>query len=83
MLEEYMLKIYDWLSPLSEEFQKKQSNTYNFKSRQDGTGKWLLATDEFTDWFGGKSKKLWCRGIRIDPFLFQSPSIHDLNLLLS
>lgn len=72
MLDDLISKIYEWLSPLSKEFHKKQSNTYNFKSRQDGTGKWLLATDEFTDWFSGRGKKLWCRGIRIDPLLFKT-----------
>lgn len=66
-LEDYISKIYEWLSPLSEEFRKKQLSTYNFRSRQDGTGNWLLATDEFTDWLSGRTKQLWCRGIRIDP----------------
>lgn len=73
LIEDYISKVYEWLSPLSEEFQKKQWNTYNFKSRQDGTGKWLLATNEFNDWFSNRKKMLWCRGIRIDPFISANP----------
>lgn len=64
--DDYLFKVYSWLSPLAGTFEKKQLDTFNIKGRQDGTGKWLLSTKEFNEWFHGTGKTLWCPGIRID-----------------
>ena len=53
--------IADWLSPLN--FWTKQNDT--FDRRQEGTGKWLLDSDEFRDWLSGTGNTLWCPGIRM------------------
>lgn len=52
---------------------KKQLDTFNIKGRQDGTGNWLLGTEEFDDWLHGMGKTLWCPGIRTA--LFLAPSV--------
>jgi hypothetical protein len=65
--DEYFLKVCNWLSPLSGEFEKKQLDTFNLKGRQDGIGNWLVETNEFKDWLNGTGKPLWCRGSRMFP----------------
>lgn len=52
--------IIDWLSDF--DFRKKQSDV--FEKRTDGTGQWLLESQEFKGWLVGNSETLWCPGIR-------------------
>ncbi|KAH0543788.1 hypothetical protein FGG08_001970 [Glutinoglossum americanum] len=51
--------IVKWLSPLN--FWTKQNDT--FGRRQEGTGEWLLETDEFKKWLDGTERILWCPGL--------------------
>ena len=70
---EYHLKVFRWFSPLAGVFERKQRDTFNLKARQDGIGKWLLKTKEFTNWLVGDGEILWCPGKRNVPvpiFLF-------------
>lgn len=44
-------------------FQKKQRDVYARHS--EGTGKWILESDEFQQWFkGDQNSTLWCYGNR-------------------
>jgi hypothetical protein len=52
--------IADWLSPLN--FKARQSEV--FSRRQEGSGQWLLKSQEFKDWVDGTQMGLWCPGIR-------------------
>lgn len=54
-------KIVEWLSHLN--FWTKQRDALN--SRFEGTGSWLLETEQFKDWLDGTKRKLWCPGIRM------------------
>jgi hypothetical protein len=54
------LTIAEWLSSL--DFKEKQSDI--FEKRADGTGQWLLESAPFQDWLEGKSRILWCSGMR-------------------
>ncbi|THW70199.1 hypothetical protein D6D19_07968, partial [Aureobasidium pullulans] len=48
-----------WLSP--QNFEHKQSET--FKTKHQGTGDWLLQTEEFSNWEKATtSQLLWCHG---------------------
>ncbi|KAH0538579.1 hypothetical protein FGG08_004829 [Glutinoglossum americanum] len=62
-LDEHLLKIYDWLSPLTGEFEKKQLDVFNLKGRQDGAGNRLVETDEFKNWLNGTGETMWCPGL--------------------
>lgn len=53
--------IIDWLSPL--DFWTKQDDIFN--RHQEGTGQWLLYSDEFRNWLSGTGNTLWCPGIRM------------------
>ena len=59
-----MQKMYDWLSPLLTEFQRKQFDTFNIQNRQDGTAHWFLEATEFKRWLIHSGATLWCPGIR-------------------
>lgn len=61
---EYCRKMYDWLSPLTANFQKKQLDTYNTQGRQDAAAQSLLETTEFRYWLSRSGETLWCPGIR-------------------
>lgn len=61
---DHMRRVYDWLSPLTTEFQRKQQDTFNIQSRQDGTAQWFLEASEFKTWLSGSGSTLWCPGIR-------------------
>lgn len=61
---EYCRKVYDWLSPLTVEFQKKHLDTFNTQGRQDATAQSLLKTTEFRHWLSRSGETLWCPGIR-------------------
>lgn len=52
--------IVDWLSSLN--FKVTQRDI--FEQRTEGTGQWLLDSQEFKGWIVGNSKTLWCHGIR-------------------
>ncbi|KAL8841013.1 MAG: hypothetical protein Q9176_003585 [Flavoplaca citrina] len=52
-------KILEWFSPLN--FSMTQQDL--FKSREDGTGQWLIDSPTFQDWFSGEHHTLCCTGI--------------------
>ncbi|RDW56499.1 hypothetical protein BP5796_13140 [Coleophoma crateriformis] len=60
--ETKLREIYDWLSPLTGIFEKKQQDIFNLQSRQDGLGKWLQGTEEFQQWLDGTGERLCCYG---------------------
>lgn len=62
--DEYCRKVYDWLSPLTIEFQKKHLDTFNTQGRQDAAAQSLLETTEFRTWLRKSGGTLWCPGIR-------------------
>lgn len=66
--------IIDWLSPLN----FKLIHSEIFQNREDGTGQWMLESQEFINWRDGRSKTLWCPGIREISLLFDIRSF-DLN----
>jgi Cdc6-like AAA superfamily ATPase len=51
--------ILDWLTPIS--YVTQQSDFLS--RRQEGTGQWLLETDEFQQWMAERKKTLFCPGI--------------------
>lgn len=51
--------ILDWLTTV--DYGSQQSDFIS--RRQEGTGEWLLCTDEFTTWLNQKNKTLFCSGI--------------------
>ena len=53
------LKILNWLTPI--DYGPQQSDF--IQKRQEGTGTWLLHTNEFKTWFQQKEKTLFCPGI--------------------
>lgn len=54
------IEILDWLSPIN--FFLRQADIS--RTRQAGTGEWLLADSRFRKWESGTEGALWCRGIR-------------------
>ncbi|GKT62454.1 ankyrin repeat protein [Colletotrichum tofieldiae] len=52
-------KILDWLT--TTEYGPQQSDAYSRK--QEGTGKWLLASDQFNKWTAEQGKTLLCPGM--------------------
>ena len=61
VIDKESLDIVAWLSPLH--FETKQKDV--FSKHQEGTGKWMLDSKEFSDWFSGSGRTLWCPGIRM------------------
>lgn len=57
-------KLYQWLSPLTAEFQKKHLDTFNLQGRQDAAAQSLLETTQFKHWLNTSGETLWCPGIR-------------------
>jgi NACHT domain len=57
--DEETQKVLSWLSPLN--FFAQQSDI--IERRQDGTGLWLLESEEFKKWFYGTRQTLFCPGI--------------------
>ncbi|KAI9766614.1 MAG: hypothetical protein M1840_006425 [Geoglossum simile] len=53
------LEILNWLTPI--DYSPQQSDF--IKRRQEGTGTWLLHTDEFNIWLNQENKTLYCSGI--------------------
>ncbi|KAJ7676953.1 ankyrin repeat-containing domain protein [Mycena polygramma] len=52
-------RILDWISPSN--FFQRQADI--FSTWQPGTGEWLLADSQFTDWENSCGEVLWCRGM--------------------
>ncbi|KAJ7218764.1 ankyrin repeat-containing domain protein [Mycena rebaudengoi] len=52
-------KIIDWLSPLN--FFARHTNI--FRTRQEGTGRWLLEDPRFRIWLLSPGEIIWCSGI--------------------
>lgn len=63
--DETATRIYDWLSPLAGEFERKQQEMYNTGERQDGMARWLFNTAEFKVWLKEIGQTLWCIGMRM------------------
>ncbi|KAL9070376.1 MAG: hypothetical protein Q9161_004935 [Pseudevernia consocians] len=61
---DYCRKVYDWLSPLTVEFQKKHLDTFNTQGRQDAAAQSQLETTEFRTWLSRSGETLWCPGIQ-------------------
>lgn len=61
---DYCRKVYDWLSPLAAEFQKKHLDTFNIQGRQDAAAQSLFETSEFKHWLSSSGEMLWCPGIQ-------------------
>lgn len=61
---EYYRKVYDWLSALTVEFEKKHLDTFNTPGRQDAAAQSLVETTEFRLWLSRVGETLWCPGIR-------------------
>lgn len=68
--DEHARRIHDWLSPLSGDFEKKLVDMLNLPARQEETGKWLVNTAEFEDWFKSSGKTLACLGPRKFCYIF-------------
>ena len=60
--------IANWLSSLN--FRERQSDI--LEKRTEGTGEWLSESQPFRDWLAGKSRMLWCSGIREQSFCTDS-----------
>jgi len=61
-------------------FHDKQRDV--FQKHHQGTGQWLLKTDEFQQWFmGEQNSTLWCPGIRMSIF-WKPPTLASWCLLL-
>lgn len=52
-------EIFDWLSPITYSTQQTDFIT----RRQEGTGQWLLSSDEFQQWLRKNDQTLFCPGI--------------------
>lgn len=58
--DQHIKTVYEWLDPLSGDFEKKKADILNLKGRQDGICEWLLGSQEFEDWIVGSTETLWC-----------------------
>lgn len=63
--DETSTKIYNWLSPLAGDFERKQQEIYNTAARQEGMARWLFDTAEFKMWLEETGQTLWCIGMRM------------------
>ena len=59
-------------------FEEKQHEMFQVAKRAPGAGKWLLGSQQFTDWRDGESRKLWCYGIRKN-ISFSVPHLAEIN----
>lgn len=81
---EFRRKVYDWLSPLTVEFQKKHLDTFNTQGRQDAAAQSLLETTQFRHWLSETGETLWCPGIResnLALILVTPASLYRSNML--
>ena len=74
-LDDELLMICDWLSPLAGQFESKQLETFGLHGRQDGMANRVLQTDEFKGWLSGTRTCLWCQGSRMFVLEIISPSL--------
>ena len=84
--DDYRRKVYDWLSPLTVEFQKKHLDTFNTPGRQDAAAQSLLETTKFRHWQCTSGETIWCPGIResnLNVNLATPTSIHNNFMLTS
>jgi Cdc6-like AAA superfamily ATPase len=51
--------ILDWLTPVDHGLQQSE----NINTREQGTGHWLIETEEFQTWLSTQGQTLFCRGI--------------------
>jgi hypothetical protein len=51
--------IIDWLTPVNYAFQQSDF----IARRQEGTGEWVLKSDEFQQWLAQRNKTLFCPGM--------------------
>ena len=61
-LDQHLSTIFKWLSPLFEDFQTKQRNTFNITARQDANCLSLIMSEEFQKWTQVIGQLLWCLG---------------------
>ena len=52
--------VLSWLSPL----QMPRVHQSIVERAQQGSGRWLLNSEQFLDWRSGKERLLWCYGMR-------------------
>ncbi|KAK3312876.1 hypothetical protein B0H66DRAFT_447491, partial [Apodospora peruviana] len=56
--------VLEWLLQLSTlDFGNKQLENIRTARKAEGTGRWLLRTDQFRQWRDGDKRTLWCHGI--------------------
>ncbi|KAM0231634.1 hypothetical protein ACHAP5_011003 [Fusarium lateritium] len=53
------IEILDWLTPVDYGLQQSE----NINTREQGTGHWLIETQEFQAWLSTQGQTLFCRGI--------------------
>ncbi|KAM0189624.1 hypothetical protein ACHAPQ_010500 [Fusarium lateritium] len=53
------IEILDWLTPVDYGLQQSE----NINTREQGTGHWLIETQEFQTWLSTQGQTLFCRGI--------------------
>ncbi|KAF2731690.1 hypothetical protein EJ04DRAFT_442513, partial [Polyplosphaeria fusca] len=60
--DEFMAKIYAWLTPLTTVFQNKHRESLTIQVRQDNGARELIQRPEFLAWISSTGTVLWCRG---------------------
>ena len=66
--------IANWLTSL--DFRERLTDF--LEKRTEGTGQWLLESQPFRDWLAGKSRILWCSGIREKHFHHGFTFLHPI-----
>jgi hypothetical protein len=60
LLDENYRRIVEWISNC--DFATPPNQVIN--ERLPGTAEWLLESNELKNWIGGRTRTLWCPGIR-------------------
>ena len=60
--EAHVHAFYTWLSPLTQDLERKHQEICNTDARQEGIGNWLSQTPEYQNWWDGPPTILWCVG---------------------
>ena len=60
--DQHLSTVFEWLSPLFEDFQNKQHDTFNITARQDASCLSLIVSVEFQKWTQVIGQLLWCLG---------------------
>ena len=80
MADQYLNAMHDWLSPLFEDFNSKQQETYNTQARQDALAKRILEGNVYREWLNESGSTLWCLGTRgIGKTVIASVTINSLQ----